>query len=434
VAATLQSDLAEGTRRRVTRRLMPFLFLLYVVAYIDRINIGFAGLQMTADLHFSDAVFGLGSGVFFIGYLLLGIPGALLVEKWSARKMMAATMLVWGAVASATGFIHTAPQFYVMRFLLGVTEAGFFPGMITYLSHWYRPEDRAKAVAMFMTAVPVAQVIAGPVSAALMKAHWLGLPGWRWLLIIEGVPALGCGIASLKFLTDWPSQARWLTAHQRDWLTAQLQSDRIPTSTGGSLVAAVRQTDVLLLGAVYFGSTVGLYGLGLWMPKMLQRVGALSAVETALLSALPAMAAIPAMLLCGWHSDRTTERRWHTSIPQLSAAAAFAGASFLTTNVPIALVLFAIASAGIMAAYSPLWAMPRSILGGASAAASVGIINAFGNLGGFAGPSLIGWLSARTGAYAGGLWVMAAAMFLSGGLVLLVRARPLPIRDAAESG
>ena len=176
MAAFPQPGLAESTRHRVTRRLMPFLFLLYVVAYIDRINIGFAGLQMTADLHFSDAVFGLGSGVFFIGYLLLGIPGAILVEKWSARKMMAATMLVWGAVASATGFIHTAPEFYVMRFLLGVTEAGFFPGMITYLSHWYRPEDRAKAVAMFMTAVPVAQVIAAPVSAALMKAHWLGLP------------------------------------------------------------------------------------------------------------------------------------------------------------------------------------------------------------------------------------------------------------------
>ena len=225
-------------------------------------------------------------------------------------------------------------------------------------------------------------------------------------------------------MTDWPSQARWLTAHQRDWLTAQLESERgKSTATRVSLLTAFRHTDVLLLGAVYFGSTVGLYGLGLWMPKMLQRLGALSAVKTALLSALPAMAAIPAMLLCGWHSDRTTERRWHTAIPQFSAAAALAAATFLTTNVPIALVLFAIASAGIIAAYSPLWAMPRSILGGASAAASVGIINAFGNLGGFAGPSLIGWLSARTGAYSGGLWVMATAMCLSGILVLLVRAR-----------
>ena len=197
---------------------MPFLFLLYIVAYIDRINISFAGLQMTEELGFSDAVFGFGSGIFFIGYVLLGIPGALLVEKWSARKAIATTMLIWGLVASATGLIHTRPEFYFMRFALGVTEAGFFPGVITYLGHWYRKEDRAKAVAMFMAAIPVSKLIAAPLSAALIKADWLGLAGWRWLLILEGAPALILGIVTLLYLTDRPRQAKWLSPEERDLL------------------------------------------------------------------------------------------------------------------------------------------------------------------------------------------------------------------------
>src|SRR5579864_3538059 len=220
--AALRPDLAERTRRRVTRRLMPFLFFLYIIAYIDRINISFAGLQMTGDLHFSDAVFGFGSGVFFAGYVLLGIPGAILVEKWSARKIIAATMLVWGFVASATGLIQTQSQFYAMRFALGVTEAGFFPGLITYLGHWYCPRDRAKAVAMFMAAIPVSKTIASPISAALLQVHWLNLAGWRWLLILEGAPALVFGLVTLKYLTDRPSQAQWLPAEERNWLNEEL--------------------------------------------------------------------------------------------------------------------------------------------------------------------------------------------------------------------
>lgn len=423
--AVVRSDLAERTRRRVTRRVMPFLFLLYIIAYVDRINVSFAGLQMTGDLGFSDAVFGFGSGIFFVGYVLLGIPGAILVEKWSARKIITGTMLVWGCVASATGFIHTAPQFYVMRFALGVTEAGFFPGLITYLGHWYRPQDRAKAVAMFMAAIPVSKTIAAPVSAFLMQVHWFGLAGWRWLLILEGVPAVILGVVTWYFLTDRPHQAHWLAPEERGWLIGELEAAQTRAAAGKprSFLAALCHRNVLLLCAVYFGGTIGDYGLGLWLPKMLQRVGHLTAFRTTLLSAIPALVSVPAMLLGGWHSDRTGERRWHTALPRWAAGLALAGLALQTTGVSLALVFFTIATCGIMAAYPSLWAMPTSFLGAAAAAGSIGMINSFGNLGGFAGPYLIGWFSSRNGDFTGGTWTMVAGLLFSGMCAVLVRLR-----------
>ncbi len=423
--AALRPELAERTRRHVTRRLMPFLFVLYIIAYIDRINISFAGLEMTGDLGFSDAVFGLGSGIFFLGYVLLGIPGAILVEKWSARKAIAVTMLVWGCVASATGFIHTAAQFYAMRFALGVTEAGFFPGLITYLGHWYRPQDRAKAVALFMAAIPVSKTIAAPISAVLLQAHWLGLGGWRWLLILEGVPALVFGVVTWMYLTDRPAQAHWLPEDEREWLAAEIEaaSRASAPSRPLSLFQAMRHRDILLLCGTYFGGTIGDYGLGLWLPLMLQRLGHLTAFRTALLTAIPAIISIPAMLLGGWLSDRSGERRWHAAIPRWMAAAALAGIALQTANVPLALFFFTVATCGIMAAYGAIWAMPTSFLSSAAAAAGIGMINSFGNLGGFAGPYAIGWFSKHTGSFLGGTLFMIAGLIFSGVCAILVRAR-----------
>jgi len=424
--AVARSDLSERTRRHVTRRVMPFLFLLYIIAYVDRINVGFAGLQMTGDLGFSDAVFGFGSGIFFVGYVLLGIPGAVLVEKWSARKAIAATMLVWGCVASSTGFIHTAQQFYAMRFALGVTEAGFFPGLITYLGHWYRPQDRAKAVAMFMAAIPVSKSIAAPLSAFLMQAHWLGLAGWRWLLILEGAPAVVFGVVTWLYLTDRPHQARWLPPDERAWLMGEIETAETRATAGQPmpLLRALCHRDVLLLCGAYFGGTVGDYGLGLWLPIMLQRLGHLTIFRTALLSAIPAVVSVPVMLAGAWHSDRTGERRWHAALPRWIAGVALAWLALEAAGVPLALVLFTIATCGIMASYGSLWAMPTSFLGAAAAAASIGMINSFGNLGGFAGPYLIGWFSNRTGAFSGGTWTMVAGLFFSGLCAVLVRMRP----------
>jgi MFS transporter, ACS family, tartrate transporter len=418
--AAASPAIAERTRLHVTRRLMPFLFFVYIVAYIDRNNIGFAGLQMTGELHFSNSVFGLGSGIFFAGYTVLGIPGAMLVEKWSARKTMAATMFLWGLVAAATGLIQTAAQFYGMRFLLGVAEAAFFPGIITYLGHWYRPQDRGKAVAMFMAAIPVSQAIAAPISAGLMRANWMGLSGWRWLLILEGVPAICCAAMSMLYLTDRPKQAHWLAGDEREWLEAALAREP-STVRKMSFWQVLSNKDVLLLCLAYFGGTVGNYGLNLWMPKMIQSFGTQSVFETSLLSAIPALAAIPAMLYWGWHSDRTGERRWHTAVPRVLAGVAMACLTLPHLSMPVVLLLFSAAFAGIVAAYPSLWAIPPTFLGKAAAAASIGLISSIGNLGGFAGPYIVGWFSDRTGNFSGGLWSMAVTLILGGFVVLLVR-------------
>jgi ACS family tartrate transporter-like MFS transporter len=425
IPAQDRSAVAQRTLGRVTRRLMPFLFLLYIIAYIDRINIGFAGLQMTKELHFNDAVFGFGSGIFFIGYALLGIPGAILIERWSARKAIAATMLVWGCVASATGLIHSTGEFYVMRVLLGITEAGFFPGVITYLCHWYRKEDRAKAVAMFMAASPLSQVIASPISAALLKVTWGGLAGWRWLLILEGVPAVLAGALSYFYLADRPRDAQWLAADERAWLEGELEREHAGKGARArmGLFEALAHPDVILLALAYFGSTCGTYGLGLWMPKIVQRLGKLSDVKAALLAGVPAIAGVPAMLLTGWHSDSTGERRWHTAVPRIIAALALAVLALVPVSIPLTLTLLAVALAGIYAGFPPLWSIPSTILGATAAAASIGLINSFGNLGGFLGPWLIGKFSQNSGDFKGGMVFISLAALSSAVFVLLVRKR-----------
>lgn len=423
------AGIGARTRSHVTRRLMPYLFLLYVIAYIDRINIGFAGLQMTGELHFSDKVFGLGSGIFFVGYTLLGIPGALLVQKWSARRAISATLLAWGLVASATGLINSETQFYGMRFALGIAEAAFFPGMITYLNIWYVARDRAKAVALFMAAIPVSQVIAAPISAVLMKAHWYGLSGWRWLLIIEGIPALICGVVSWYFLTDRPRDAHWLADDEREWLVGELEREESKKTVAERMpfLKVIRQKDVLLLCLTYFGGTMGNYGLNLWLPKIIQKVGSFDAATTSWISAIPAIAAIPIMILTGWHSDKTGERVWHTAIPRFIGGIALAIAAYMLAyiNVPLVVLVFSVALAGVVAAYPSLWAIPANVLSISAAAAGIGLISSLGNLGGFAGPYVIGYISDKTGTYAGGLWAVAVALFLSGVVALMVsRKRP----------
>jgi MFS transporter, ACS family, tartrate transporter len=419
------APVAERTRRRINRHLLPFLFLLYIIAFLDRINISFAGLEMTRELGFSDSVFGLGSGIFFAGYVLLEIPGTLLVELWSARKWIARIMITWGLVGSLTGLIHTAHQFYWARFILGVAEAGFFPGIVVYLTHWYREQERARAMAMFMSAIPIAQVIGAPISGALLQIHWLGYSGWRWLLILEGIPAVIAGFVALFYLTDRPGDARWLSDDERAWITGELEREAgAKQGAGTSLWRLFQNRDVILLTSVYFLGACAQYGFSFWLPKMIQKLSGFSSFQVAMIAALPFLASWPVMLLLSWSSDRTGERRWHTAAAYLVLAAGLAGGIWSGKSVPLGILMFSLAGIGISARLPAFWALPASLLGGSMAAASVGAINCIGNLGGFVGPYLLGALSTATGSYSTGIWYLAGASVLAAILILLVRPRP----------
>ena len=425
----MEAPIAERTRRRITRRLIPFLFILYVVAYLDRVNLSYASLEMTRELGFSNAVYGLGAGIFFVGYVLLEIPGTLLVEMWSARKWISRIMVSWGLVAALTGLIHTRQEFFWARFMLGVAEAGFFPGVIVYLSHWFRKEDRGKAMAMFSAAIPLSQVLGSPISGLLMKIHWLGYSGWRWLLILEGLPAVVLGIVTYFYLTDRPQDAKWLPDDEKAWLARELEAER--QSFGPKQKHAVWKAfvhrDVILLTVVYFMSTNVNYGLQLWLPKMLQKLSGSSPFVVTLLSAIPFLLAYPVVLFVGWNSDRTGERRIHTSVCMIAAGLGLA-LSLGTENVLLGMTAFTIAAMGIMARMAPFWAMPSTILSGAAAAAVVGSINCVGNLGGFVGPYIIGYLTDETRSYTAGMAFLVGAALLGGVLVLFVRPRQLPNR------
>jgi ACS family tartrate transporter-like MFS transporter len=396
---------------------MPFLFLLFIVAYLDRANVSFAGLRMSRELGFSDAVFGLGGGIFFLGYFLLEIPGTVLVEVWSARKWIARIMITWGFLAAATGWVHTAQQFYVVRFFLGLAEAGFFPGLVVYISHWYRAEDRGKAIAMFMAAIPASQLLSAPLAAMFLRAHWLGFDGWRWLLTLEGVPAIVLGLITLFYLTDRPQEAKWLPPDEREWLMGQLEMEHQKRATHISWSKALRHSDVLRLAAILLFGLTPNYGLSLWLPQMVQRLSTFGVSQVSLLAGIPYLLSLPLMLLTGWHSDRTGERKWHTVVPRLASGLALTVCGFATHNIWLSVLMLSLATIGFYCAHPGFWPLPNLFLGRSAAAASIGLINSFGNLGGFLGPYLIGFISNRTGSFAASLWVLAACAYLSGLLV-----------------
>jgi ACS family tartrate transporter-like MFS transporter len=423
----LLDTVAARAQRKITRRLMPFLFLLYVTAYVDRVNVSFAGLDMTRELGFSNEVFGFGSGIFFFGYCLLEIPGAMLAEAWSARKWIAGIMIGWGLLAGLTGLIHSATEFSIIRFLLGTAEGGFFPAVVVYLTHWYRDEDRGKAVAMFMAAIPISNALGAPVSGLLMRLHWLGLSGWRWLLILEGIPALLAGVATLFYLPDWPRDARFLAPEERDWITGELTRELNQKQQSGqphmSILAGLRQPVVLALALAYFLLNTSNYGLNIWLPKIVQQLSGFSTFQLSLIVAIPYAVAVPAMLLNGWHSDQTGERRWHTALAATLAGAGLALSQWAGASPAFAIAMFTLAAMGIMSFYPPFWPLPTRLLSKHTAAASFGFINFIGNLGGFTGPYSVGFLTDRTGAYSAGVFFMVATAVLAGGVVLVVGRR-----------
>lgn len=423
MSAELRSaDLSERTRRRITRRLVPFLFITYVLNYVDRVNISFAALQMTGDLGFSNAVFGLGAGIFFVGYFLLQIPLTLLAEVWSPKRFIGISLVLWGIIAACGGLVHTAPEFYGVRFVLGIAEAGFFPGVIVYLTRWYRRQDRGKAVAMFMTAIPAANMLGAGIAAILMRITWLGLQGWRWLLILEGLPAVLAGCMTFVYLTDRPEEARWLPDDERDWICNELERDKDRAASQGAISVweALRSSKVILFSLIYFCYITNSVGLGSWLPKIIQRISGLSTTQVILLSGIPWLCAIPAMLVVASHSDRTGERRWHAAIPLFIVGIALSMSIAVANETVLAIAAFSVATMALYSFPSPFWVLPTIFLSGPAAAASIALINSAGNLGGFVGPYLIGYFADRSGGYTGGLIYLVASGLLGSVMVLLL--------------
>ena len=406
------------------RRLMPYLFILFVIAYLDRVNVGYAALQMKGDLSFTDEILGFGAGIFFWGYFLLEIPGGILVEKWSARRWIARIMISWGIVAILMGFVQTKNQFYLLRFLLGLAEAGFFPGVIVYLSHWFRAEDRAKTIGMFLAALPVSNIIGSPMSGLLLNVDWLGLHGWRWLFIIEGIPAIIFGIITIFYLTDRPHEAAWLPAEEREWLERELAQEHQFKRAANPLriLQAFRHREVIILSVAYFFIVSTHYGFTFWLPSIIKQQSGSSNLRVTLISAIPYCVGFAAILLVGWSSDRTKERRWHTALAILAASLGLFLAVMLRDRFALSVAMFCVAASGIYAYLPGFWSLPTSFLSGTAAAASIGMINSIGNLGGYAGPYVVGYLSTLTGSFLGGLIYLSLSAFVAAVLVLAIRA------------
>lgn len=418
----LQTDSGATARSRVAWRLLPILFLLYVANYLDRTNIAYATLGMKGDLGLTDSVFGTASGIFFIGYFALQIPGALLVERWSARRLLALTLITWGALTALTGFVRTPLQLYGARFLLGAAEAGFFPGVIVYLSHWFITQDRGKAIARFMSAIPIAYILGGPLAGAILRADWLNVPGWRWLFLLEGIPAVILGTATLFVLPDWPNEVRWLSPNERKWLATRLAEERQAKAhlEQVTIWQALRHPVVLLLTAGLFFCYTGGYAFWFWMPTMLQRLtGWADLQKIGLVGAIPFIAGLIGMLLLGWNSDRTGERRWHFAVPQLTAALALGAWFFIPHSNLLLVIVFSFIGFGTTAYLPSFWALPSSLLSASAAAAAVGFINCTASIGGFVGPKIIGELSQRSSSFHSGFVFMIACWVIASLLVLL---------------
>jgi ACS family tartrate transporter-like MFS transporter len=430
----MSAELETRTLRKVTLRIVPFVMLLYFIAFIDRVNIGFAALTMNKDLGFSPTVFGFGAGIFFLGYFLFEVPSNLVLDKVGARIWIARVMITWGLISGAMAFVQGPNSFYTLRFLLGAAEAGFFPGIILYLSYWFPARQRAAVTAIFMAAAPLSTVLGSPVSGALLEMHGLlGLSGWQWMFIIEAVPALILGVVVLFYMTDRPEKAKWLRDDERNWLvnTMNAEADKKAGAASHSVWRGLADPRVIALSLVYFGTSAGLYTLGIWAPQIIKEFG-LSSLQVGFLNSLPGIVAIAAMVIWARHSDRSGERTWHVVGACLLASLGLVLAGFAGSVLAVLLAL-TLVNIGISSAKPPLWSMPTMFLSGSAAAAGIATINSIGNLGGFVGPAMIGWIKDLTGSFQGGLFFVAGLLVLSA-ILTLALARSQRSSAAAAAG
>jgi MFS transporter, ACS family, tartrate transporter len=415
----------QALYRRLRWRLLPYLLLLYVIAWFDRVNISFAALQMNADLGFSSAVYGLGGGIFFLGYALFEVPSNLILARVGARRWIARIMVTWGLISIAMMFVEGKWSFYALRFALGVAEAGFLPGILYYLAQWFPKGERARAVSWFMIGIPLSTVFGGPVAGMLLGLDgWHGLQGWQWLFVLEGLPAVIFGVVTWFWLPDTPRDVRWLSPDEQRHVEQQVAAEHAAVrerhAASSSLRTALLHPTVWLLCFVLFACQCGSYGLTLWVPQIVKNLSGLGDLMVGFITSIPYIAATGAMLWIGFSSDRSGERFLHVALPSFIGAAGFAASAFIASPVP-AMAALTIAAMGDLCTRGPFWALPPRFLSGSALAAGIALINTFGSLGGFVGPTMVGYVREATGGFTGGLLFLAALLVLAGVGTLVLR-------------
>ena len=431
---TAHDRLEPAVVSRLMWRLMPFLFLLYIVAYLDRINVSYAVLQMRGQLGLSDRVYGRAAGMFFAGYFFFQVPSNLILDKVGVRRWISALMVAWGVISCLMIFIRGPVSFYGMRFLLGAAEAGFFPGMILYMKRWFPARARARAVAWFMTANPLAGLFGSPISGALLGIHTSSLAGWQWMFLIEGTPAILLGVAVLATLPERLQDATWLSNDERDWLQATLAEEGTEESAPNwdSVWEVVLSLRIWMLALVYFAVPTTMYGVTLWLPSVIRALSGLSYVWTGIVAALPFAVAVILSVLGGIHSDRTGERRWHTAIPAFTGAAALLIAAY-GASPALVIACFGLSMACAQTMSGPFWALATSRLEGLSAPAAIAVINSVANLGGYFGPDIIGLFRTVNGGFRGGLLAIGATLIMSGSMALALGRASAPKGAAGKA-
>ncbi|HEE5404796.1 MFS transporter [Acinetobacter baumannii] len=423
------SEVDEAVRksayRKIAFRLMPFLMLCYFCAYLDRVNVGFAKLQMMSDLQFSEAVYGLGAGIFFIGYFLCEVPSNIVLHKVGARRWIARIMITWGILSGCFAFVQTEWQFYTLRFLLGVAEAGLAPGLLLYLTYWFPSYRRARMTVLWFIAIPISGMIGGPLSGLIMDrmsgVH--GWFGWQWMFVIEAIPTVIVGLLVLAVLKDSVQDANWLTQDEKNLVKQELAQDNQHKEGHASVKEFIADKRLWLLAGIYFCVVMGQYAITFWLPTLIRNSGISDNWHIGLLTSLPYMCAIVVMILAGRSGDHFQERRWHLIIPMCAGALALTFATLFASNLSLSLICLCIAASGVLTASSLFWMLPTNFLGGVSAAAGIAAVNSFANLAGFCSPYLIGWITTNTGSNAIGMFLITAVLIFGASLVLRVPAK-----------
>jgi D-galactonate transporter len=409
----------DSLYRRIAWRILPILLICYIVAYVDRINVGFAKLQMIGDLKFSEGVYGFGAGIFFLGYFLFEVPSNLILHKVGARVWICRVLVTWGIISGCTALVHTPFEFYAMRFLLGVAESGFFPGMILYLTYWFPSHRRARVVAILLTGSAISGIVGGPISGFILRyfAGVLGVAGWQWLFVLEAIPAVVLGVVVLCSFDDRVADAKWLTAEDKAVVVAEI-SEEASTKTHHTTLSVFTSARIWLMGTIYFGIEMGSYAIGFWLPTMIRQTGVKDSFDIGLRTMVPYSVALVSMIWVGRHSDKTRERRWHVAVPCIVAAVGFALCTLGNGNPLLVMLGMNLAVAGVVTAVPMFWALPTSFLGGTAAAAGIALVNCTGNLGGFFSPAIVGHLKTMTGTLNSGLYLVAGCMLAAAILII----------------